>query len=64
LAKLRTPLTFREHTSPVYIQDQLNLTFGVHFRSRGATVSPAFTVPTLGPNPFNYEASLWVNFLF
>ena len=60
----RTPLTYRDPKGQIFLQDQLNLTFGVHFRTVNATISPSFTVPTVGPNPFRYEAALWVNFRF
>jgi hypothetical protein len=63
-AHVRTPLTFRDPNGVVYVQDQCNLTFGVHFRTMNATISPAFTIPTVGPNPFNYEGAIWVNFRF
>jgi hypothetical protein len=63
-AHVRTPLTYRDPNGSVFLQDQLNLTFGVHFRTTNATISPSLTVPTVGPNPFRTEAALWFNFRF
>jgi hypothetical protein len=63
-AHLRNPLTYRDPNGAVYLQDQLNLTFGVHFRTTNASVSPSLTVPTVGPNPFRCEAALWFNIRF
>jgi hypothetical protein len=61
---LRTPLTNRGSDSLVYLQDQVNLTGGVHFFWRRVTVSGAVAVPVVGPRPWNVEAIANVNFWF
>ena len=45
----------------VYVQDQVNITTGVHFITGRGTISPAFSIPTVGPNPWRYEFILNMN---
>jgi hypothetical protein len=61
---VRTPLNHRDRTASVFLQDQVNLTTGVHFRTARATLSPALTVPLVGPRPFNLEVMVLFNWTF
>jgi hypothetical protein len=61
---VRTPLNDRDPNGLIFVQDQVNLTSSIHFRSNRVTVSPAFSVPLVGPKPWNYEGLLWVNVMF
>jgi hypothetical protein len=61
---VRTPLTDRNPAGMVFLQDQLNLTGGVHFRFNRAVLSAAVNVPVVGPRPWSVEAMTFFNFYF
>ncbi len=56
-----TPFSKRDPAGSVYVQDQVNITTGVHFITGRGTISPAFAIPTVGPNPWRYEFMLNMN---
>jgi hypothetical protein len=60
---IRTPLNNRNNNSLVYLQDQVNVTGGMHFRFPRASIGGAVCVPTVAPRPWNVEAignfTLW-----
>ena len=53
---IRTPLNGRDPNGTVYMQDQVNVTGGLHLRFPRATLGGAVCVPTLAPRPWNVEA--------
>jgi hypothetical protein len=53
---VRTPLNNRNINGLVYLQDQVNVTGGLHLRFPRATLGGAVCVPTLAPRPWNVEA--------
>jgi len=53
---VRTPLNHRDPDGLVYMQDQVNITGGLHLRFPRATFGGAVCVPTLAPRPWNVEA--------
>lgn len=61
---IRTPLSHRNPLGSVYLQDQVNLTGGLHFRFNRAVLSTAVCVPVVGPRPWNFEAMSFLNFYF
>jgi hypothetical protein len=61
---VRTPLNNRETNGSVFLQDQVNLTGGIHFRFGRAVLSTAVCVPVVGPRPWNYELMSFVNLNF
>ena len=61
---VRTPLNDRDPNGLIFLQDQVNMTSSIHFRSNRITVSPAFSIPLVGPKPWNYEGMLWINMQF
>jgi len=61
---VRTPLNHRSAEDLVFLQDQLNITGALHIRANRGTLSPAITVPVLGPRPFAVEAMCYANFVF
>lgn len=61
---VRTPLNNRDRTASVFLQDQVNLTGGVHFRFNRAVLSTAVCVPVVGPRPWNFEAMSFLNIGF
>ncbi len=61
---VRTPLNDRDPNGLVYLQDQVNLTGGAHFRWNRMTVSGAACIPVVGPRPWNIEAIANLNFRF
>jgi hypothetical protein len=62
---VRTPLSKRDPNGSVFLQDQVNLTGGVHFRLfNRATFSPAVCVPVVGPRPWNLEAMAFLNWYY
>jgi hypothetical protein len=61
---VRTPLDHRNRRGLVYMQDQVNLTTGLHFRFTRATLSGAVCVPLAGPRPWAIEAMGYVNYYF
>ncbi len=60
----RTPLNNRDRNGSVFLQDQVNLTGGIHFRFSRAVLSAAVCVPVVGPRPWNYEAMSFLNIGF
>ena len=53
---IRTPLDHRNPNGTVFLQDQVNLTGGLHLRFPRATFGGAVCVPTIAPRPWNVEA--------
>lgn len=53
---VRTPLNHRDPNGTVYMQDQVNVTGGLHLRFPRATLGGAVCIPTLAPRPWNVEA--------
>jgi hypothetical protein len=51
-----TPLNNRDPSGLVYLQDQVNLTGGLHVRLPRATLGGAVCVPVVAPRPWNVEA--------
>jgi len=60
---VRTPLNHRDFNGDVFLQDQVNVTTGAHFRFNRFVISGAVVVPLVGPKPFDVEgvgyASYW-----
>lgn len=63
-AHVRNPLDHRDPNDVVYLQDQVNITAGLHFKSSRGVLSPAICVPLLGPRPFAVEAMVYANWMF
>lgn len=61
---LRTPLSNRNPDNLVFLQDQLNVTGGLHFRFNRAVLSSAVCVPVVGPRPWNLEAMAFLNWYY
>jgi hypothetical protein len=61
---VRNPLNHRNAADPVFLQDQVNITTGVHFRSNRGVISPAVCVPVVGPRPWSIEAMMYANWMF
>lgn len=61
---VRTPLTSRNPNGLAYLQDEVNVTGGVHFRFNRAVLSAAVCVPVAGPRPWSVEAMSFLNFYF
>ena len=61
---VRTPLSSRNPNGSVYLQDEVNVTGGVHFRFNRAVLSAAVCVPVVGPRPWSVEAMSFFNFYF
>jgi hypothetical protein len=61
---VHTPLNDRNSNGLIYLQDQVNMTTGVHFRFPRATLSGAVSVPVVGPRPYSIEAIANLNFWF
>src|SRR5581483_6760325 len=61
---VRTPLNHRDPNGLVYLQDQVNVTAVVHFRTSRLVFSPAVCVPVVGPRPWNFGAMGFLNFYF
>jgi len=59
-----TPLNQRDPRGDVFVQDQVNMTSGVHFRTGRGTFSPAISVPLVSPTPWRVEFMLNYNLLF
>jgi hypothetical protein len=53
---VRTPLNNRDESGLVFLQDQVNLTGGLHVRFPRATMGGAVCVPVVSPRPWNVEA--------
>ncbi len=56
-----TPLNQRDPNGNVYVQDQVNITNGLHFITSRGTISPAIGFPLLSPVPWRVEFVLNVN---
>jgi hypothetical protein len=54
-AHIRTPLNHRDPNGLVFLQDQVNLTGGLHVRLPRATLGGAVSVPVVAPRPWNVE---------
>jgi len=63
-AHVRTPLNHRDSDASIFFQDQFNMTFGCHFRTLNATLSPAYSLPLVSPKPYNGEFNLMLNVRF
>jgi hypothetical protein len=63
-AHVRTPLNHSNPDDVIFFQNQMNLTAGCHFRTMRATISPAFSLPLVSPQPYNSEFNLMVNIRF
>ena len=61
---VRTPLSNTNPAGVVYLQDQVNVTGGVHFQFNRAVLSTAVCVPVVGPRPWALEAMGFFNFYF
>ncbi|MBN9119302.1 MAG: hypothetical protein J0I06_09100 [Planctomycetes bacterium] len=61
---VRTPLSHNNPADLVFLQDQVNLTGGLHFRFNRAVLSTAVGVPVVGPRPWAVEALGFFNFYF
>lgn len=61
---VRVPLSNRDPNGLIYLQDQVNLTGGAHFRWNRFSVSGAACVPVVGPRPWNIEALANLNYRF
>jgi hypothetical protein len=61
---VRTPLNNRDPDGLVYLQDQVNITGGLHFRWKHAVLSGSVGVPVVGPRPWNLEAIANVGIYF
>ncbi|AWM37195.1 hypothetical protein GobsT_48660 [Gemmata obscuriglobus] len=61
---VRTPLSGRNPAGLVYLQDQVNITSGLHFRFNRATLSASMCIPVAGPRPWAFEAMTFFNYNF
>jgi len=61
---VRIPMNDRDPNGLIYLQDQVNLTGGAHFRWNRFTLSGAACVPVLNPRPWNIEALANLNYRF
>lgn len=61
---VRTPFNNREESGLVYLQDQVNLTGGLHVRFPRATLGGGVCVPVVSPRPWNVEAVASFNYWF
>ncbi|MBY0459509.1 MAG: hypothetical protein K2V38_19475, partial [Gemmataceae bacterium] len=61
---VRTPLNQRNPSGLVYLQDQVNLTGGLHLRFGRLSVSTAIGTPVVGPRPWAFESMTFVNLNF
>ena len=61
---VRTPLSNRNPANLVFLQDQVNMTGGFHFRFNRAVLSTAVNVPLVGPRPWSVEGQVLFNFFF
>lgn len=58
---VNTPLSNRDPAGLVFVQDQVNPTFGTYFVFNRATLGTAVNVPVVGPRPWNIEAMVNLN---
>ena len=61
---INTPLNHRSISNGVFLQDQVNLTNGLHIVLPRATVAVGVNTPLVGPRPWNSEFVLTVNWNF
>jgi hypothetical protein len=61
---VRTPFNNRDESGLVYLQDQVNLTGGLHVRFPRATLGGGVCVPVVSPRPWNVEAVASFNYWF
>ncbi len=61
---VRTPLSNRNPSGLVFLQDQVNVNGGVHFRFGRAALNTSVCVPVVGPRPWNVEAIAYFNYNF
>ena len=61
---INTPLTNRDPSNAIYIQDQINLTHGLHLMLPRASIGAAFSYPLISPRPFAGEGLFTLNFRF
>jgi hypothetical protein len=62
---INTPLTNREPTqNAIYMNDQINITHGLHLTLPRAVIGAAFSYPLVSPRPFDGEALVTVNFRY
>ena len=61
---VRTPLNHRDINGNIFLQDQVNVTTGAHFRFNKAVISGAVVVPLVGPKPFDVEAVAYLSYWF
>ncbi len=61
---IRTPLNNRDPNGNIFLQDQVNITTGAHFRFHQAVISGAVVVPLVGPKPFDVEAVGYLSYWF
>ncbi|MDB5311703.1 MAG: hypothetical protein JWO38_5905 [Gemmataceae bacterium] len=59
-----TPLTHRSPTDAVFLQDQVNVTSGAHFRFNRAVLSTAVAVPVAGPRAWSVEGIAYLSYWF
>ena len=59
-----TPLNQRDPNGSVFVQDQVNMTSGIHFLTSRGSLSPAICVPLVSPNPWRVEFMLNMNLRF
>ena len=59
-----TPLNQRDPNGSVFVQDQVNMTSGIHFLTSRGSLSPAISVPLVSPNPWRVEFVLNMNLRF
>lgn len=61
---VRIPLSNRDPAGLIFLQDQVNLTTGLHFNWGRLTMSGGTCVPVVGPRPWNIEALAYVNYRY
>lgn len=61
---VRTPLNHRDFNGDIYLQDQVNVTTGAHFRFSRLVLSGAVVVPLVGPKPFDVEGVGFLSYWF
>ena len=64
-AHVTTPLNHRDSVSAIYVPDMVVMTGGVHFGiGRNTTLSLGVATPVTGPQPYNIEAFMQLNWRF
>lgn len=59
-----TPFSNTDPNGAIFVQDQVNMTTGLHFLTRRGTLSPALVVPLVSPTPWRVEFLLNFNMRF